>query len=144
MIFGCYALVIILLSLPGLPGCILPRAVAWIGVGLAFAGLALRWWAMVVLGPFYTRTLITASDQRIIRSGPYRWVRHPGYLGSLITWLGAAAASRNALLILLVLAVLLFAYARRIAAEEMMLAQRLGSDYTEYQRTTWRLLPFLF
>ena len=41
-------------------------------------GLALKAWAVRTLRGFYTRTLRTACDQRMIDSGPYRLVRHPG------------------------------------------------------------------
>ena len=144
LIFCCYALVVGLLFVPNLPGSILPETAAWIGVGVACAGLALRWWAMLVLGRFYTRTLRTATDQGVVARGPYRWIRHPGYLGSLITWVGAAAATRNVVLLILVSGVLIFAYARRIAVEEAMLVEALGDSYCNYQQKTWRLLPFLF
>ena len=144
LIFGCYALVVDLLFAPNLPGTFFPAAAAWIGVGVAFAGLGLRWWAMAILGRFYTRTLTTTADQNVIVHGPYRWIRHPGYLGSLLTWVGAAAASRNVLVVILVMVVLVLVYARRIAAEEAMLAEKLGKDHLDYQRRSWRLLPFLY
>jgi protein-S-isoprenylcysteine O-methyltransferase Ste14 len=54
------------------------RAVA---AGIALAGLGLRWWSMIVLGRFYTRTLVTTAYQAVVQFGPYRVVRHPGYLG---------------------------------------------------------------
>src|SRR5439155_16939127 len=57
MIFVCYALVVAVLCIPKLPGIGLPAAVGWIGIGVAVAGLTLRWWAMLILGRFYTRTL---------------------------------------------------------------------------------------
>ena len=144
LIFGCYALVVGLLFVPNVPGTILPEWAAWTGVGVACAGLALRWWAMTVLGRFYTRTLRTAADQSVVARGPYRWIRHPGYLGSLMTWAGAAAATRNVVLLVIVSVVLLLAYARRIAAEEAMLVEALGASYSDYQQRSWRLLPFVF
>jgi protein-S-isoprenylcysteine O-methyltransferase Ste14 len=144
LIFGSYAVVAGLLFVRHLPGDVLPPVAAWIGAGLAFAGLVVRWWAMIVLGQFYTRTLTTTPAQRVVTRGPYRWVRHPGYLGSLLTWVGAAAASGNLLIMILVTAVLIFAYARRIAAEETMLVEALGADYVAYQKRTRRLVPLLF
>jgi protein-S-isoprenylcysteine O-methyltransferase len=144
LIFGSYAVVVALLLFPRLPGAVLPCAMAWTGAGVALCGLLLRWWAMIVLGRFYTRTLTTTAGQRVVTGGPYRWVRHPGYLGSLLTWLGGAAASSNLLVFILVLAVLLWAYTRRIVAEEAMLAESLGAAYTQYQQKSWQLVPFLF
>jgi protein-S-isoprenylcysteine O-methyltransferase Ste14 len=144
LIFACYVIVVCVLCIPRLPGIALPQQVGWIGIGVAVAGLLLRWWAMLVLGRFYTRTLITTSDQNVVTRGPYRCIRHPGYLGSLMTWVGAAAASRNLVVVLVVAALLLVAYWRRISAEEVMLTERLGKPYADYWQRSWRLVPFVF
>ena len=61
-----------------------------------------------------------------------------------MTWLGAATASANLLALLLVAAILLLVYARRIVAEEAMLGESLGPAYAEYRRRSWRLVPLLF
>jgi protein-S-isoprenylcysteine O-methyltransferase len=50
--------------------------------------LALKTWAVRTSGRFDTRTLRSASDQSVTDSGPYRLVRHPGYLGALLLWIG--------------------------------------------------------
>jgi phosphonate transport system substrate-binding protein len=65
---------------------------AWAGVVLAAAGLVLRAWGMRTLGEAYSRTLRTTTAQRLVTTGPYRWVRHPGYLGSVSVWVGASLA----------------------------------------------------
>ena len=62
------------------------RRVAW---------LALRIWASLVLGSFYTRTLRTTAEQRLIVEGPYRLIRNPGYLGDIFLLLGAGMATAN-------------------------------------------------
>ena len=91
-----------------------------------------------------TSTLVTSGDQSVVRHGPYRLVRHPGYLGSMLAWTGAAASSGNLLSLLAVLALLAIAYAHRIRTEERMLIDALGEPYAEYRRRSWRLLPFVF
>lgn len=144
LILTTYAVVTAGLMLGPAAGPAFPPAVAWGGAGAAYAGLGLRWTAMVALGRFYTRTLVTVGDQRVVQSGPYRYVRHPGYLGSLMTWGGAAAATANVAMTLLVLALLLGVYARRIAVEERMLLGRLGADYARYRSRSWRLIPGVF
>jgi protein-S-isoprenylcysteine O-methyltransferase Ste14 len=60
----------------------------WAGVAVLAVGLALRAWGMTTLGASYTRTLRTAGDQRLVQDGPYRLIRHPGYSGSLLVWVG--------------------------------------------------------
>src|SRR3954447_13592010 len=56
LIFGCYAIVVCVLFIPKMPGIVLRPYVAWTEVTIAVAGLRVRWWAMLVLGRFYTRT----------------------------------------------------------------------------------------
>ena len=65
---------------------------AWIGIGVGVVGLAIRIWAMRVLGQDYTRSLRTRDAQVVVERGPYRLVRHPGYLGSILVWAGSRLA----------------------------------------------------
>src|SRR3989442_1487212 len=77
-----------LLSRRGI-GRLRSERMAWSGIAAMLSGLVLRIWASRVLGSFYTRTLRTEAHQHLIAEGPYRLVRHPGYLGALLLWLGA-------------------------------------------------------
>ena len=116
----------------------------WVGVALMLAGLALRWWANAVLGRFYTSTLRLAEDQQIVRAGPYRLLRHPGYGGVLLLWVGAGLASQNWAVAALILSLMSVAYAYRIKSEESMLQTAFGDQYRSYMRSTWRLVPWVF
>ncbi len=125
-------------ALPGMPG------VAWVGVGVGAAGLLLRLWAVLVLRERYTRTLLVAGeDHAIERGGPYRFVRHPGYLGSLLCLNGIALAAGNAPVLAASLLTTLAAYAYRIRVEDAMLADWFGSAYEDYRRRVRALVPFL-
>jgi protein-S-isoprenylcysteine O-methyltransferase Ste14 len=116
----------------------------WSGIGVALLGVALRAWAFRTLGEYHTRTLKVSPDQRIIRQGPYRLVRHPGYLASIMIWLGAALATTNGIPIFIASVVLALAYHYRIQAEERMLMNMLPVEYAEYRAHTWKLVPFLY
>lgn len=121
----------------------LPKAVAPIGLVLEAAGLALRAWSMRTLGTSYTRTLRTAEQQQVVDTGPYRLIRHPGYAGSLLIWLGFALTARSPLAPALVSAVLGDAYWRRIQAEERLLETGLHG-YNDYRLRSKRLIPFIW
>jgi protein-S-isoprenylcysteine O-methyltransferase len=136
--------VVLLMAGDHMGGQVLPLAWRWLGLAAAFIGIAIRWWAMLTLGGFYTRTLTTVGSQKVIDSGPYRFVRHPGYSGSILTWLGASIALAPPMIVCLIVAVLGAAYARRMRAEEAMLDRSLGSAYREYTARTWRLLPLVY
>ena len=84
------------------------------------------------------------EDQSVVRRGPYRLVRHPGYAADLLLWLGFGLASGNAVVTSIICLAMAAAYTRRIQTEEGMLVDRLGSAYRDYQRSTWRLLPLVY
>ena len=116
--------------------------VFWLGIALALGGIAVRWYAVVTLGRSFTTRVTTRPDQAVIRTGPYRFVRHPSYTGLLMTVLGLVLCSTNWLaLACFPLALLGFAY--RIRVEERALLDGLGQPYRDYMRDTKRLVPFV-
>jgi protein-S-isoprenylcysteine O-methyltransferase Ste14 len=117
---------------------------AWSGVAAMAVGLTIRVWAARVLGAFYTRTLRTSTTQTLVQDGPYRLVRHPGYLGVLVLWLGAGLASANAPVAAFIATVMGRAYRKRIRSEEALLAATFGEEYVAYSRRTWRLIPWVY
>lgn len=114
------------------------------GVGLSAGGTALRIWSMKTLGQYYTRTLVTTSNQQVVQHGQYRLVRHPGYLAALLIWVGAAVASGSLRATIFVFVLLIITYGYRIRNEERMLIESFCSAYTDYCRHTWRLIPFIY
>jgi protein-S-isoprenylcysteine O-methyltransferase len=112
------------------------------GLALMGTGVALRVWAMRTLGEFFSRRLVTFDDQGLVEHGPYRWLRHPGYLARLLVMLPAVLLlGSNALYAAFAVAVYTEVYRRRTQAEEAMLLARFGEAYAAYRRRTWRLLP---
>jgi protein-S-isoprenylcysteine O-methyltransferase len=91
----------------------------------------------------YTRTLLIQDGHSIERSAPYRWVRHPGYLGSLLCLNGIALASGNSITLLASIVATSAAYCYRIQVEDKMLVAALGPSYAEYRRQVGALLPYL-
>lgn len=121
----------------------LPTGAGPLGLAVEATGLGIRIWSMRTLGASYSRTLLTTDEQRIVDHGPYRLVRHPGYLGSLLTWAGFALSSRSLPVAATVAALLSVAYRRRIIAEEQLLGRDLPG-YLDYRRRTKRLIPFVW
>jgi protein-S-isoprenylcysteine O-methyltransferase Ste14 len=122
----------------------IPIGFRWLGCALLVAGLALRAWAMILLRNSYSRGLQVSEGQRLVTTGPYRVVRHPGYAGSLLVWVGFALGLGSWVATILAAVLLGAAYAYRISAEERMLRAEFGRAYGDYQRATWRLIPGLF
>ncbi len=122
----------------------LPAAVAPAGLLVQATGLAMRAWSMRTLGRSYSRTLRTEGDKQVVvDSGPYQLIRHPGYLGSLLTWIGFALTSRRVPVLAVVPGLLGGAYSRRITAEEELLRRELPL-YAAYSERTKKLIPFVW
>jgi protein-S-isoprenylcysteine O-methyltransferase len=117
------------------------RAVQLSGEALIVAGAALRVWAMLTLDRFFTFVVGIADDHRVVRDGPYRVIRHPGYAGALIAMVGVGVSLRSWLSVLLMLVVPPLVLAVRIRVEEATLVAALGQEYKDYARKTGRLIP---
>jgi len=119
-------------------------SVFFVGIGLMLAGLAFRFYAMWVLGRFFTYDVAVQAGQSVVEAGPYRYIRHPSYTGALITLVGLGLALGNWAALLTILACMGIAYPYRISVEEAALVAALGEPYRQYMRRTQRLVPFLF
>jgi protein-S-isoprenylcysteine O-methyltransferase Ste14 len=119
------------------------------GLVLMVTGIGVRQWAIACLGQFFTTNVRLHDDapggHTVIDTGPYRWMRHPSYTGSLTTIVGTGLALGNwatlAVLTLVPTLALLF----RIRVEEAALLAGLGEPYRRYTATVRaRLIPGLW
>lgn len=116
----------------------------WVGLGMIAAGLAIRGSALRTLRRFFTPDVTIVAGQRLIQTGLYRFVRHPGYAGMLLSIGGLAVALANGYAAALLATAPTLAVWRRIRVEERVLRQAFPDDYPRYCRTTARLIPFVF
>jgi protein-S-isoprenylcysteine O-methyltransferase Ste14 len=137
-----------LLMAPRMPGWLGAQwleqrwSVFGLGAGLVAAGLLFSAWARVVLGGNWSATVTLKEHHEIVRTGPYRWIRHPIYTGLLIAVCGSAIALGQ-WRCLISLALLVVAFWRKIRLEERRLGQHFGAAYASYRRSSWALIPFL-
>jgi protein-S-isoprenylcysteine O-methyltransferase len=115
-----------------------------LAVGLFAVGLAVRWWAIVTLGRFFTVDVVVEKDHELVESGPFRWVRHPSYTGVLLAFLGWAMTLWNWVAMAIVLVPILAAFVRRMNVEEDALSGALGDRYRAYMARTKRLVPGVY
>lgn len=116
---------------------------AWAGLALFATGIALQAAAMWALRGFYTVRLGMQTEHRLVTSGPYRLVRHPGYLSYILSMTGIGLALSSLLglgLVVLVMPFLLW----RIQREEEMLVAEFGEQYRTYMQQTKRLIPLVY
>ena len=117
------------------------RAALVAGLAIFWAGLLFRVWSISVLGEAFRTTVEVDAGQRLVESGPYRFVRHPSYTGviAMTTGFGILTGTWPAFLIAIICPTIVIL--RRIRVEERVLADTFGESYRAYAQRTWRLLP---
>jgi protein-S-isoprenylcysteine O-methyltransferase Ste14 len=116
----------------------------FIGIAIMLIGMALRFWSVFTLGRSFRTTIETDKDQKVVRNGPYKFVRHPSYSGWLLMCCGYGIAVQNWLSLLAAVILPLVALLYRIRIEETALLSSFGSEYVEYQRHTKKLIPWVW
>jgi protein-S-isoprenylcysteine O-methyltransferase Ste14 len=117
---------------------------AMAGVVLFVAGVALRWWAIITLGRFFTVDVVVEKDHEVVERGPFRLVRHPSYAGVLLAFVGFALTLRNWLALFIILLPIFGVFLHRMKVEEQALSRALGTRYTDYMKRTKRLVPGVY
>jgi len=123
---------------------LLPVAAFYAGLAMIVLGIAFRFWAVASLRSFFSYTVQIKEGHRVIESGPYRFVRHPAYAGSLLTMVGVGFALQSWGAVLLIAAVFLAVFGYRIQVEERALVDSLGEEYLSYAKRVRRMIPFVF
>jgi protein-S-isoprenylcysteine O-methyltransferase Ste14 len=118
-------------------------AVRWIGVTLFAIGGALRLWPVYVLGNRFSGLVAIQPGHALVTTGIYSLIRHPSYLGLLISSLGWGLAFRSGVGVLLA-ALLVPPLVARIQAEERLLRSQFGAEYDAYRARTSRLIPGVY
>jgi protein-S-isoprenylcysteine O-methyltransferase Ste14 len=121
-----------------------PRLAYAASLVLLWCGIALRWWSFRALGEYFTFAVETSDDQPVVSTGPYRWVRHPAYLGMLLALAGIGTLLANAVALLVLLTAVMVGVVYRIDIEERALVARLGDRYVDYAEARRRLVPGLW
>jgi protein-S-isoprenylcysteine O-methyltransferase Ste14 len=115
---------------------------AAVGLVLFALGLGFAVWARVHIGRNWGTPMTQKVEPELVTSGPYHLVRHPIYSGILVAGAGTAVALSWLWLIAVVLAGAYFLYSATV--EERYLTEQFPDAYPAYQRSTKRLLPFVF
>lgn len=114
-----------------------------LGYSLMLAGMLFAGWARVFLGGNWSSSVTLKQNHTLVRSGPYRIVRHPIYTGLLVALLGTAIAVGE---VRGFAGLLLAAIAWKIKSmtEEAFMLQQFGEQYTRYRREVKALVPYLW
>jgi len=122
----------------------LPDWIRWIGALITLVSVLLLWWVQWALDVQFDTTLHTQAEHKMIKHGPYQWVRHPMYTALFLMGLGWFLLTANwfvgvPLMIGIILVVL-----SRVQNEEDVLTELFGDEYQEYMQHSGRFFPPLF
>jgi protein-S-isoprenylcysteine O-methyltransferase Ste14 len=139
------ALLLVFVPVPGLTQRFVPAsaAISIAGLTLQFAGLFFAVWARRHLGRNWSGRISIKVDHELIRTGPYRLIRHPIYTGFLGMFVASVLVSGEYHAVV-GLALGIFAYVRKLRLEEANLAAVFGADWAEYRASSWALVPGLY
>ena len=118
----------------------LPTWLRWSGIAIGAAAGVWVIWTFSHLGKNLTDTVVTRREHTLIVSGPYRWIRHPFYIGVAGTVASASLATANWFVAVTGITVLALLIART-DREEAKLIERFGDDYRTYMARTGRFWP---
>jgi protein-S-isoprenylcysteine O-methyltransferase Ste14 len=117
----------------------------WIGqcgVAITALGFAITFWARAILGGNWSSSVTIKVGHELVRTGPYRWVRHPIYTGMIVAMTGTALA-RDEWRGVAAIVLLWLSFTVKRLKEEAFMRQTFGAQYDEYSRTTGAIFPAL-
>jgi protein-S-isoprenylcysteine O-methyltransferase Ste14 len=112
------------------------------GLLLAFFGFLLMNWSVIVLEKQFSTDITIQENHKLITRGPYRFVRHPRYLGIILFFSGISLVFRSWIGLVTVL-LMLFVHLWRIADEEKLMRQEFGEEWEKYKQKTKVIFPFI-
>jgi len=114
-----------------------------LGIAMIVLGSLLRRYCWRTLGQYFTGNVRARADQPVIRTGPYRLVRHPSYTAGMMMNIGIGLALGSWLSFLLLTAATIATYAYRVMVEERALLDTIGEPYRIYMKESKRYIPYI-
>jgi protein-S-isoprenylcysteine O-methyltransferase Ste14 len=117
--------------------------IVWSGIALTALGVTVAIWARYSIGQYWSARVTLKEGHRVIRSGPYAWVRHPIYTGMLLGAMGTAVVVGEWRGVVAVV-IIFVAHSYKALREEALLTRELGEEYVSYRQSTGFLFPRLW
>jgi len=117
--------------------------IRWVGVVLFAVGCGVRIWPVFVLGNRFSGLVAIQPEHTLVTTNIYSVIRHPSYLGVIITTAGWSLAFRAGVGLLLA-AMLIPPLVARMNAEEQLLQSQFGGEYEAYRARTSRWIPGVY
>jgi len=118
--------------------------IPYAGLILIVLGMIVRFISILTLGSLFTVDITIREKHTIKKDGIYRFVRHPSYSGSILSFIGFGISFNNWISLIVISIPVIFAMLNRIKIEERLLIDQFGEEYSNYMKKTWRLIPWIY
>ena len=118
-------------------------ALRYCGLAVLVLGAIFSIWGPARLGKQFSMGVTIQEEHKLITDGPFKYIRHPRYLGICLWVIGAAMVFRSVIGLTLA-AIIAIIFIWRIYLEEDVLHKEFGSEWKEYSKRTKRLIPFIY
>ncbi len=119
-------------------------SIAYAGLAIVVTGIILRLAVIATLGRFFTVDVTIKQGHQLKKNGFYKYLRHPSYFASLVSFVGFGISLNNWASLAIVTVSILVAFVKRIQVEEKALVEQFGEEYLQYKKTTSGLIPFIY
>jgi len=145
LLVGVYTIFAKQSGIPWLDRPLFPVTVPIVLAGflVVLMGVAFSIWARIMLGSNWSNRVTVKENHTLVRTGPYRVVRHPIYSGMLLGMLGSAL-QRGGIRCFAGVLICGFSFWLKTRAEERFMVQRFGEEYVQYRHQVKGLAPFIF
>lgn len=120
------------------------NAVRLAGLAVIILGMILRFAAVSQLGRLFTVMVTIREVHNIKKDGLYKYLRHPSYAGSLLSFIGYGLSMNNWLALIVVFVPVFLVFVYRMQIEEQVLMGQFGDEYVNYMKTTKRVIPWIY
>ena len=114
-----------------------------VGIAMILLGSLLRRYCWRTLGEYFTGDVRARADQLVIRTGPYRLVRHPSYTAGMMMNIGIGLALGSWASFALLTIATIATYMYRVRVEERALLNTIGEPYRDYMKESKRFIPYI-
>jgi protein-S-isoprenylcysteine O-methyltransferase Ste14 len=114
------------------------------GLLIIIVGLVIRIISIRTLKQYFTYSVTKLENHEIVENGLYKFIRHPGYLGQLVIFIGISISLSNWLSVILMFLSTFIGYRNRIKVEEKFMIEQMGLKYSNYQLRTKKLIPYIY
>ena len=109
-----------------------PTWLRWLGVIMLTFGISLLWVAHLHLGKSFHSLVVLKEEQKLVKSGPYKWIRHPIYTAYFLYYIRGGLLAANWVLTFLPVFFFGLMVFLRIGEEEAVMIEKFGDDYCQY------------